>query len=194
MDAARRVSAYRGGAAALQTGLRFEYGFHSQVLNNMAKNAVMGPEGHWYNALAARSLYFYQPERTRGLYAARFHNLTTEAAKPCLDSHPDAEPAPVDARPNVLGRVFFNMAMPRYEKILTKRCESDFHVAAVAVAAALAAYRLDHKRNPAALSELVPRYLASVPADPFTGKPLLYSPDGPGAVHSAGNDTDGKQL
>ncbi|MCD6405531.1 MAG: hypothetical protein J7M19_06865 [Planctomycetes bacterium] len=46
----------------------------------------------------------------------------------------------------------------------------------LATAAALAALRFsrDHNRWPASLDALVPDYLAKVPADPFSGAPLIY--------------------
>jgi hypothetical protein len=42
------------------------------------------------------------------------------------------------------------------------------------IALALAAYKADHHAYPAALAELAPRYLASVPEDRFSEKPLTY--------------------
>lgn len=194
LDAARRLSAHRGGAAALQAGLRFEYLVTSNMLDHMPKYASMGTNGHWYHSLLARSRYLYQPLRTRALYAGRFRGLIAEAAKPCLQARPPPhEPVPVDAKPNTVGRILFNDPFPQYDKLYVKRCEDDFRVASVVAAAALAAYRLDRKRWPAALEDLVPDYLASVPVDPFSGAPLLYSPES-GEVHSAGKDVDGKPL
>ena len=57
------------------------------------------------------------------------------------------------------------------------------------VAVACERFRLRADRFPASLSELPAGLLAVVPADPFTGKPLLYSvrPDG-ATVYSAGPD------
>jgi hypothetical protein len=144
--------------------------------------------------VAARSRYLYQPERTRALFVEYFRPLIAEAAKPCLQARPSHHnPVPVDARPNVVGRIIFNCAVPQYEKLYAKRCETDFHVSAATAEAALAAYRLDYKRYAVSLSELVPRYLTFVPADPFTDSALLYSPD-TGEVHSAGKDIEGKAL
>lgn len=194
LEAARRLSAHRGGIAALQAGLRFEYLATSNMLDNIVEHASKMPDWHWYHALAARSRYLYQPRRTRALYAARFRGLVEEAAKPCLQARqPSHEPVTVDAKPNTVGRVLFNYAFPNYEKLYVKRCETDFRVAAVVAAAALAAYRRDHKRWPAALGDLVPGYVAAVPADPFTGTPLLYSAE-TSEIHSAGKDADGKPL
>jgi len=42
------------------------------------------------------------------------------------------------------------------------------------VAVALRLYRHEHGRYPEALEELVPKYLPSLPVDPFDGKPLRY--------------------
>ena len=50
-------------------------------------------------------------------------------------------------------------------------------VRAASTAVAIERYRLDHGDSPAALDGLVPAYLASVPIDPFTGRPLLYRTD-----------------
>ena len=45
------------------------------------------------------------------------------------------------------------------------------------VAFALAAYRRDHAGYPKTLDELAPKYLAKIPNDLFTEKPLAYSPN-----------------
>jgi hypothetical protein len=44
------------------------------------------------------------------------------------------------------------------------------------IALALAAYRVDTKRYPPQLADLVPKYLPKVPSDVFSGKPLVYRP------------------
>jgi hypothetical protein len=44
------------------------------------------------------------------------------------------------------------------------------------VAFAMTAYRKDNGHNPANLADLAPKYLASVPDDLFSGKPLIYKP------------------
>jgi hypothetical protein len=48
------------------------------------------------------------------------------------------------------------------------------------LAFALAAYHRDHGRYPAKLEALATKYLAAVPDDLFSGKPLSYQPDGNG--------------
>ncbi len=62
---------------------------------------------------------------------------------------------------------------------------------AAATILALRSYAVDHDGNwPAYLSELVPKYLSSLPADPFatSGPPLKYLAGSPPAVYSVGKD------
>jgi hypothetical protein len=46
----------------------------------------------------------------------------------------------------------------------------------LAAACAVERYRMAHGRLPATLEDLVPAFLASIPTDPLTGKPLCYKP------------------
>jgi hypothetical protein len=75
------------------------------------------------------------------------------------------------------------------------------------LAIALAAYQCDNGRYGEKLDDLAPKYLASVPEDLFTGKPLVYRPLGNGYVlysvgvngkdeggRSAGDDPSGDDL
>jgi hypothetical protein len=64
------------------------------------------------------------------------------------------------------------------------------------IALALAAYRVDGKRYPPQLADLVPRYLPKIPLDLFSGKPLIYRPIEDGyllySVGMNGIDEDGR--
>jgi hypothetical protein len=59
-------------------------------------------------------------------------------------------------------------------------------------AVAIELYRRDQGRIPGSLDDICPRYIKTIPIDPFTGKPLLYVHDDPSyTVYSAGiNRTD----
>jgi hypothetical protein len=61
---------------------------------------------------------------------------------------------------------------------------------------ALAAYHGDHGCYPAKLAELVPRYVADIPKDVFSGDDLIYKREGDGyllySVGPNGVDDDGK--
>lgn len=59
----------------------------------------------------------------------------------------------------------------------------------VRMLAAVARYRFDAKRSPAAITDLVPEYLPAIPVDPFDGKPMRYAAEGAGyRVWSVGPD------
>ncbi len=60
---------------------------------------------------------------------------------------------------------------------------------ATATAVAFERFRLKHGRFPTALAELTPDFLTAIPADPYTGRPLLYKKTDDGAVvYSTGRD------
>lgn len=69
-------------------------------------------------------------------------------------------------------------------------CKQRARLGQLACALALRAYRLEHRRWPEALADLVPGYLSAVPDDPFTdGRPLRFRPGGAGfGVYSVGPD------
>jgi hypothetical protein len=60
------------------------------------------------------------------------------------------------------------------------------------VAVAVERFRRDRNRLPGALTDLVPQYLSDIPADPFTGRPLLFQATaGSYTVYSVGmNEKD----
>ena len=200
LNASARLSSPTGAASGLQDALRYEYVVQVYALDHLPELAVKGqgnpniPRNLMIAAAARGGWYIYMPHRTKALVSVRFRPFVEEAVKPCLQARvPPFEVLPVGLRPNMVGRILYNIAVPSYEKLFTRRCETDFHMTQAAAAAALQAYRLDHGRFPASLSELTPGYLATGAVDPFNGAALLYSADS-GEVHSAGKDTDGKPL
>jgi len=59
----------------------------------------------------------------------------------------------------------------------------------IAVELALRLHQAENGQPPARLSDLVPRYLSRVPTDPFTGKELIYRPQGTNwLLYSVGED------
>lgn len=60
----------------------------------------------------------------------------------------------------------------------------------VVTAIALKRFQLKHGKWPETLSELTPEFVASVPIDPYDGKPLKYHPNGDGTflLYSVGDD------
>ncbi|HEX4047963.1 MAG TPA: hypothetical protein VH309_09025 [Elusimicrobiota bacterium] len=200
LEAAARLSEPTDAAASLQNGLRYEYVRQAYTLDHLDEFSIhRGEAGNTPRNLMIASMarggwYAYLPHRTKALFAGRFHLLVAEAARPCLQARiPPFSPLPIGLRPNIVGRILFNIATPSYEKLYTRRCETDFRLTAAAAGAALQAYRLDHGRFPASLSELTPGYLAAAPVDAFTDAAPVYSSQ-TGEIHSAGADSEGKPL
>ncbi|MDY3561274.1 hypothetical protein R5W23_002549 [Gemmata sp. JC673] len=95
-----------------------------------------------------------------------------------------------------IGDVLSALVMPGLQK-----CQWSFDRATqtdrnLQLAFALAAYRKDTGRYPAKLADLAPKYMAAVPDDLFTGKPLTYQPAEKGyffySVGENGKDDGGR--
>jgi hypothetical protein len=76
----------------------------------------------------------------------------------------------------MMGDILVTLMTPAVLKVQgahdrTEQKERNLHVAF-----ALAAYRHDHKKYPARLDDLAPKYLPTVPGDLFSGKALIYRP------------------
>lgn len=111
-----------------------------------------------------------------------------------------------DARKQGLPGGRAEMLLPAFSGAAEVRRIHEVHVRTVLTVLALEAYRADHSRYPAALPELVPRYLREIPTDPFSleGDSLRYRPEssgdgcllwsiGPDGVDNSGS-LDGGEL
>ncbi|HEY1187261.1 MAG TPA: hypothetical protein VGE74_06365 [Gemmata sp.] len=88
-----------------------------------------------------------------------------------------------------LGEVLMGLVAPAMNKIQQAYDRADQTAINLQIAFALAVYRKDNRRYPAHLRDLAPKYLASVPDDVFTGKPLVYKPADKGYLfYSLGMD------
>jgi hypothetical protein len=74
------------------------------------------------------------------------------------------------------------LLLPALQRVQAAYDRSDQVNRNLQVAFALAAYRAETGRYPAQLAELAPKYLAAVPGDQFSGKPLIYRAEGNGYV------------
>lgn len=90
---------------------------------------------------------------------------------------------------NGVGVLLTSTIAPVYN-FTTKRCYSDLHVAITQTLLALKAYKIDNGKLPSSLEELVPKYLSTIPQDPFTypATSLMYSQNNK-TISSVRNDT-----
>jgi hypothetical protein len=149
---------------------------------NRLSAAMRGPD------LATRKAAFDKIE-------AQFKKLKADLAD--NDDRPLFEP---DAAPQTKGKVFGEILLaglvPAVVKVSVASDRAQQTWANLRVAFALAEYRAEHKAYPKALDELAPKYMAKVPGDLFTGKPLTYRPMGNGyllySFGQNGKDEEGR--
>ena len=78
---------------------------------------------------------------------------------------------------------------PSYVRLSAATAQASAQVLGTALVAAIEWYRGDQGVYPSSLAQLTPRYIASVPADPFTGNIFLYdSHDSGYLLYSTGRD------
>jgi len=75
-----------------------------------------------------------------------------------------------------VGNIMIGLLVPAIEKVQGAADRAEQTQRNLKLALALAAFRADNGRYPRQLSELEPRYLASIPDDLFSDKPLIYRP------------------
>jgi hypothetical protein len=77
-------------------------------------------------------------------------------------------------RGELIGNAIITLLMPLFAKIRSATERSEQEETNLRLAFALAAYQRDQGHYPAKLDELAPKYLTEIPADLFSGKPLIY--------------------
>jgi hypothetical protein len=95
-----------------------------------------------------------------------------------------------------MGEVLIGLLMPAFFSALDAEDRNLACQAMTQVVFALAAYRADRGAYPADLAALVPKYLPTMPEDPFSGGPLRYKREESGfllySVGPNGNDDGGR--
>ncbi len=95
-----------------------------------------------------------------------------------------------------IGDVLMGMLTPAFRKVKGAEDRITQVTANLQIAFAMAAYHKSNGRYPAKLADLAPKYLATVPDDVFTGKPLIYKPTEKGylfySVGQNGKDDGGR--
>jgi len=126
----------------------------------------------------------------------RYARLAEEAGKPPWASRYDElarrSDGDLEARGEVLAAIVFPVApLTSFNTWL----RHGGMLLAEETAASVAAFRADSGTLPETLDDLVPDYMPELPADPWTGEPLKYRPEGDGytlySVGPDGEDHDG---
>jgi hypothetical protein len=125
----------------------------------------------------------FRPNATLALFAPRYR-LGAQAAHMRVSIDAKFEAPPKDAllshelrERNAVGKAIFSRHEPNVTRILERRCQNDLALDATRVALALRGFKDENGALPSKLDELVPRWLPSVPCDPYDGQPLRWSRD-----------------
>jgi len=90
---------------------------------------------------------------------------------------------------NGLGEIFLLETEPNVDRDVLEYFRLKAEARLTRVFLGLRCYQLENGRLPATLDELMPKYLAEVPVDPFTERPFVYEPDAaPPRLRSVGPD------
>jgi hypothetical protein len=168
------------------------------MLRNINWDTALKTANEWYDRIAAAMRIKDRPERTRQLSAL---------AGELTDLKKNSKPGRWSSMKIILGGsrleagkrvsgILVSALMPAFRKVQAASDRAEQSQRNLQVAFALAAYRHDHGRYPQKLAELAPKYLAQVPDDLFTGKGVVYKPDGKGylmySLGPNGKDEDGR--
>jgi hypothetical protein len=95
-----------------------------------------------------------------------------------------------------IGAVLVGLLAPAINKVQDAADRTEQIDRNVRVALALAAHNQDHRGYPEKLEDLAPKYLAAVPGDIFSGKPIIYARTETGykfySVGANGKDEEGR--
>jgi hypothetical protein len=79
-------------------------------------------------------------------------------------------------KPNFVGRLFYAFTTPEIETYLEGKCQMEGSIQGARLIVAIQEYKRNNGgKLPTQLASLCPEYLATVPLDPFDGKPFRYS-------------------
>ena len=133
----------------------------------------------------------FKSSRTKRLIAKEFQRLIETIDKAYVEGSSyslEYDHLSEIAAGNAVGLILANLLLPAFEDALFKlRCQYKGQLAGLDVALACARHHLDTGSYPSALSALVPKYLDSVPLDPFDGQEMRFDADR-GVVYVAGED------
>jgi hypothetical protein len=97
-----------------------------------------------------------------------------------------------------IGYMIAALLLPAFDKVQSAFDRNVQFDRNTQLALALAAYRADNGNYPTKLEDLAPKYIAAIPDDLFSGKPLIYRQIGKGyllySVGANGIDDDGKGV
>jgi hypothetical protein len=134
----------------------------------------------WFDRVAAAMRVKERSAREQrfGQIADGLKQIKAKSLKqPALEQALVGEKSTPETRGQALGEVLLSLLLPFMARVQNAADRVEQVQRNVRVAFALVAYRSEHGSFPQRLTLLAPRYLAEIPGDLFTDRPLTYLPD-----------------
>ncbi|MGB2780071.1 MAG: hypothetical protein WBD63_01170 [Phycisphaerae bacterium] len=199
---ARRLGAYGANEQGMADAFRVEYEMCLQVLEDYAAGKFSLEEfGRVGSApsqpASSRPLpFFFHPNETRNLFVQAFRPMVESASLPFSEAQVMRSGIPARhlldgwrlwLEGNGMGVRLYSILSSATDTALKQKCREASEVAATRVLLAMKAFKVEKRRLPETLDELVPEYLDAVPLDDFDGKPLRYNAENK-VLYSVGED------
>ncbi|HMC65738.1 MAG TPA: hypothetical protein VKI65_12430, partial [Gemmataceae bacterium] len=165
--------------------------------NTIDWGPTMRTGNQWYDRLVAAMRVKDRASRETELdkLETDFKMLKKKLADSPLNEA-DLTKEPAKTLSKALGDILLTMFFPAVRRVQQSADRAEQMQNNLYLAFALAAYQRAHGRYPAKLEALVPKYLAEIPVDLFSGKPLTYRPSKDGyllySVGVNGRDDEGR--
>ncbi len=185
-DAGRDLSDISDNLEGYKNALRFEYMVANSVIDKIKESLEESikedyPKYYRYSKFG----YYFKINQTKNLFTDFYSvPISTIGSKCNVDSKflgqvkSDIEKYnnwKVVFYENAIGRMISSILLRSVNTVVNKQCQTDLLSDVAIIEIALKAYQNDNKKLPQKLDELVPKYLESIPEDPFDHKPIRYS-------------------
>ena len=212
-EAAQKLEAFRDSRSGQAITMKMEYAAYKSFQQkysqlgpllgsyNLSIDIVTGQttqkNSTWGNFLDYTDLtkFYYHPNQTLQYEIKIMNNGVQNAEADCsvVDLNPPRSfpmQSPSVAwffTPNAIGKYLISIGEVSLGGLSTKRCNESVAISATQALLGARAFTADVGHLPASLSEMVPKYLDTMPKDPYNGQALLYSA-GQKLVYSVGPD------
>jgi hypothetical protein len=169
---------YKNTANGLVNVINNEYVFayNTTTGNNVDSNTM--------TSIRFKSRYAFEPNKTKNIYADYYRTSINDVQGFCTTiinakSHQPIkiEPSPLMMfQENSLGLILSNTMIRSidFSAQMEKMCNSEVMISATQLMFAIKAYKIDTGKYPSSLTELAPKYIQTVPKDPYDGKSIKY--------------------
>jgi hypothetical protein len=204
-----KMERYRG---SLERTLKMEYALNSNDISSIERVRLWRSaqkEPVWISMtngyfpflpffVSSFTRFLFKPNETRLQLAQPYRSLIGNLDKTYKEAVGDkwSEKRPKEAeeifiksifKDNPLGKMMIEIPSEDFPPVFVQKCIDRFYIEGASCLFALRAYYREKGELPQSLKELVPRYLSSLPIDPFDGEPLRYSRE-LGIIYCVGKD------